>query len=139
MVLRKSAGSTSCSSILGLKVVGGKLLEDGSMGALIEKVKKGSTADVEGQLRPGKRITKFELNSENFQNAQVTIGIRARKFIQNIKLNFNYFESINKYQKFSSLLKIKKDKLYIFSVIVLQRFPCIVGYINESLTPWIIS
>lgn len=56
MVLRKSAGSGSCSSILGLKVVGGKLLEDGSMGALIEKVKKGSTADVEGQLRPGDEV-----------------------------------------------------------------------------------
>jgi hypothetical protein len=56
MVLRKSAGSGSSSSILGLKVVGGKLLEDGSMGAVIEKVKRGSTADIEGQLRPGKRI-----------------------------------------------------------------------------------
>ncbi|XP_024870617.1 regulating synaptic membrane exocytosis protein 2 [Temnothorax curvispinosus] len=56
MVLRKSAGSGSCSSILGLKVVGGKLLEDGSMGALIEKVKKGSTADIEGQLRPGDEV-----------------------------------------------------------------------------------
>lgn len=53
MVLRKSSGSGSSSSILGLKVVGGKLLENGSRGALIEKVKKGSTADVEGQLRPG--------------------------------------------------------------------------------------
>ena len=71
MVLRKSAGSTSSSSILGLKVVGGELLEDGSRCALIEKVKKCSTADVEGQLRPGKRITKFELNSENLQNARV--------------------------------------------------------------------
>ncbi|XP_072750770.1 uncharacterized protein Rim isoform X1 [Anoplolepis gracilipes] len=56
MVLRKSAGTGSCSSILGLKVVGGKLLEDGSRGALIEKVKKGSTADVEGQLRPGDEV-----------------------------------------------------------------------------------
>lgn len=54
MVLRKQSGSGSSSSILGLKVVGGKLLEDGSMGAVIEKVKKGSTADIEGQLRPGK-------------------------------------------------------------------------------------
>lgn len=54
MVLRKQHGSGSSSSILGLKVVGGKLLEDGTMGAVIEKVKKGSTADIEGQLRPGK-------------------------------------------------------------------------------------
>lgn len=56
MVLRKQPGSGSSSSILGLKVVGGKLLEDGSMGAVIEKVKEGSTADIEGQLRPGKTI-----------------------------------------------------------------------------------
>ncbi|XP_061937032.1 uncharacterized protein LOC108001556 isoform X18 [Apis cerana] len=59
MVLRKQSGSGSSSSILGLKVVGGKLLEDGSMGAVIEKVKKGSTADIEGQLRPGDEVIKW--------------------------------------------------------------------------------
>ncbi|XP_033176324.1 regulating synaptic membrane exocytosis protein 2 isoform X13 [Bombus impatiens] len=61
MVLRKQpgSGSASSSSILGLKVVGGKLLEDGSMGAVIEKVKKGSTADIEGQLRPGDEVIKW--------------------------------------------------------------------------------
>lgn len=62
MVLRKQSGSGSSSSILGLKVVGGKLLEDGSMGAVIEKVKKGSTADIEGQLRPGKNQLHFTLS-----------------------------------------------------------------------------
>lgn len=62
MVLRKQSGSGSSSSILGLKVVGGKLLEDGSMGAVIEKVKKGSTADIEGQLRPGKNELNFTLS-----------------------------------------------------------------------------
>ncbi|XP_020282605.1 regulating synaptic membrane exocytosis protein 2 isoform X2 [Pseudomyrmex gracilis] len=70
MVLRKSAGSGSCSSILGLKVVGGKLLEDGSMGALIEKVKEGSTADVEGQLRPGDEVIMWNgrsLQGKSFQ------------------------------------------------------------------------
>lgn len=78
MVLRKSAnrqsGSESGSSILGLKVVGGKLLEDGSMGAFIEKVKKGSTADIEGQLRPGKRITKFA-TSEQFSKRTGVVGV----------------------------------------------------------------
>ncbi|CAL7943219.1 unnamed protein product [Xylocopa violacea] len=59
MVLRKQTGTGSSSSILGLKVVGGKLLEDGSMGAVIEKVKKGSTADIEGQLRPGDEVIKW--------------------------------------------------------------------------------
>ncbi|PSN47724.1 Regulating synaptic membrane exocytosis protein 2 [Blattella germanica] len=51
--VREGVGPTSSAAILGLKVVGGKLLENGGRGALIEKVKKGSTADVEGQLRPG--------------------------------------------------------------------------------------
>lgn len=52
--LRESIGPTSSAAILGLKVVGGQLLETGGRGAIIEKVKKGSTADIEGQLRPGK-------------------------------------------------------------------------------------
>ena len=39
--------------ILGLKVEGNRLLDSGIRGALVEKVKKGSIADVEGQLRPG--------------------------------------------------------------------------------------
>ena len=43
-------------------MVGGKLLEDGSMGAVIEKVKKGSTADIEGQLRPGKKTINLNLS-----------------------------------------------------------------------------
>ncbi|XP_076247593.1 rab3 interacting molecule isoform X4 [Calliopsis andreniformis] len=70
MVLRKQPGSGSSSSILGLKVVGGKLLEDGSMGAVIEKVKKGSTADIEGQLRPGDEVIKWNgrfLQGKSFQ------------------------------------------------------------------------
>lgn len=79
MVLRKSAnrqsGSESGSSILGLKVVGGKLLEDGSMGAFIEKVKKGSTADIEGQLRPGKRSATLDANGS--RNSQMYERRRA--------------------------------------------------------------
>ncbi|XP_043284351.1 uncharacterized protein Rim isoform X2 [Venturia canescens] len=70
MILRKSSGSGSSSSILGLKVVGGKLLENGSRGALIEKVKKGSTADVEGQLRPGDEVLQWNgrsLQGKSFQ------------------------------------------------------------------------
>ncbi|XP_015173071.1 PREDICTED: regulating synaptic membrane exocytosis protein 2 isoform X1 [Polistes dominula] len=59
MVLRKSLGSETGTSILGLKVVGGILLEDGSRGAVIEKVKKGSTADVDGHLRPGDEVLKW--------------------------------------------------------------------------------
>ncbi|XP_054013928.1 regulating synaptic membrane exocytosis protein 2 isoform X1 [Hylaeus anthracinus] len=59
MVLRKQPGSGCSSSILGLKVVGGKLLENGYMGAVIEKVKEGSTAEIEGQLRPGDEVIKW--------------------------------------------------------------------------------
>lgn len=54
MILRKSGSSGG--NILGLKVVGGKLLEDGTMGALIEKVKKGSSADVDGHLKAGEKL-----------------------------------------------------------------------------------
>lgn len=57
MVLRKTVvegSSHSSSAILGLKVVGGKMLPDGTRGAVVEKVKKGSIADLEGQLRIGK-------------------------------------------------------------------------------------
>lgn len=56
MVLRKSVvegSSHSSAAILGLKVVGGKLLPDGTRVAIVEKVKKGSIADLEGQLRIG--------------------------------------------------------------------------------------
>lgn len=57
MILKKAlhegVNPTSSAAILGLKVVGGKILEHGGRGAIIEKVKKGSIADTEGQLRPG--------------------------------------------------------------------------------------
>ncbi|XP_059049497.1 regulating synaptic membrane exocytosis protein 2 isoform X5 [Achroia grisella] len=62
MVLRKSVveGSThSSAAILGLKVVGGKLLPDGTRGAIVEKVKKGSIADLEGQLRIGDEVLQW--------------------------------------------------------------------------------
>lgn len=58
MILRRNSRDTTSSSaaILGLKVVGGRILENGLKGAIIEKVKKGSIADIEGQLRPGSYI-----------------------------------------------------------------------------------
>lgn len=39
---------------LGLKVIGGQLLSNGRQGAIIEKVKRGSIADQEGHIKPGK-------------------------------------------------------------------------------------
>lgn len=55
MILRRNCRETSGSSaaILGLKIVGGRILDNGIKGAVIEKVKKGSVADIEGQLKPG--------------------------------------------------------------------------------------
>nr|CAD7439312.1 unnamed protein product [Timema bartmani] len=68
--VREGVGPTSSAAILGLKVVGGKLLENGGRGALIEKVKKGSTADIEGQLRPGDEVIEWNgrsLQGKSFQ------------------------------------------------------------------------
>ncbi|XP_045501999.1 regulating synaptic membrane exocytosis protein 2 isoform X3 [Colias croceus] len=62
MVLRKSiveGSSHSSAAILGLKVVGGKMLPDGTRGAIVEKVKKGSIADLEGQLRIGDEVLQW--------------------------------------------------------------------------------
>ncbi|XP_048005049.1 regulating synaptic membrane exocytosis protein 2 isoform X3 [Leguminivora glycinivorella] len=62
MVLRKSVvegSGHSSAAILGLKVVGGKLLSDGTRGAIVEKVKKGSIADLEGQLKTGDEVLQW--------------------------------------------------------------------------------
>jgi len=57
MLLRKTSdGSGSASGgILGLKVVGGKHLPGNIIGAVVDKVKKGSVADIDGQLKPGEQ------------------------------------------------------------------------------------
>lgn len=67
MILRKNFqdGGGSSAAILGLKVVGGKILESGKLGALIEKVKKGSIADTVGHLRPGDEV--LEWNGRSLQ------------------------------------------------------------------------
>lgn len=51
MILRKNIDG---EDILGLKIVGGKALSSSRKGAVIEKVKRGSIADHEGHLKPGK-------------------------------------------------------------------------------------
>lgn len=45
--------NSSSAAILGLKVVGGKRVENGRLAAIVEKVKKGTIADSIGHLRPG--------------------------------------------------------------------------------------
>ncbi|KAK8377512.1 hypothetical protein O3P69_013858 [Scylla paramamosain] len=77
------------ANILGLKVVGGKILDNGRIGALIEKVKKGSIADSVGHLRPGDEVLEwngrslqgksfeevFEITSESRQEPQVELMV----------------------------------------------------------------
>ncbi|XP_053828105.1 regulating synaptic membrane exocytosis protein 2 isoform X18 [Vidua macroura] len=54
-------------TMLGLKVVGGKMTESGRLCAFITKVKKGSLADTVGHLRPGDEV--LEWNGRILQGA----------------------------------------------------------------------
>lgn len=69
MILKKSFRSEpfvgSSAAILGLRVVGGQITEAGTIGAVIEKVKKGSIADTVGKLRPGDEV--LEWNGRSLQ------------------------------------------------------------------------
>ena len=117
MVLRKQPGSGSSSSILGLKVVGGKLLEDGSMGAVIEKVKKGSTADIEGQLRPGKN-DKFKplcpriLNPPKKKKKKKIKEKNPPSFSSNDSLRRTEFHQIHRFAWYSRPI----NRLYAYDV-----------------------
>ncbi|XP_056277902.1 regulating synaptic membrane exocytosis protein 2-like isoform X2 [Pseudoliparis swirei] len=55
------------ASLLGLKVVGGKMTESGRLCAFITKVKRGSLADTVGHLRPGDQV--LEWNGRVLQGA----------------------------------------------------------------------
>lgn len=69
MILNKSFRNEpfigSSATLLGIRVVGGQITEAGTIGAVIEKVKKGSIADTIGKLRPGDEI--LEWNSRSLQ------------------------------------------------------------------------
>ncbi|XP_019867469.2 regulating synaptic membrane exocytosis protein 2 [Aethina tumida] len=88
MILRRGRDMNgSSAAILGLKVVGGKILENGFKGAVIEKVKKGSIADVEGQLRPGDEVIEWNgrsLQGKSYQ--EVSDIIAESKQEQNVEL-----------------------------------------------------
>jgi len=62
MVLKKnmrSSGNGSSAHILGLKVVGGHLIDGDHIGSIVEKVKKGSLADYVGRVRPGDEVLEW--------------------------------------------------------------------------------
>uniref|UniRef100_A0A1A8N3Z8 Regulating synaptic membrane exocytosis 1 n=1 Tax=Nothobranchius pienaari TaxID=704102 RepID=A0A1A8N3Z8_9TELE len=56
---KRSAVPREAGSLLGLKVVGGKMTHTGRLGAFITKVKKGSLADVVGHLRAGDQVLQW--------------------------------------------------------------------------------
>uniref|UniRef100_A0A674BEQ2 Regulating synaptic membrane exocytosis 1 n=1 Tax=Salmo trutta TaxID=8032 RepID=A0A674BEQ2_SALTR len=56
---KRSAMPREAGSLLGLKVVGGKMTENGRLGAFITKVKKGSLADIVGHLRAGDEVLQW--------------------------------------------------------------------------------
>uniref|UniRef100_A0AAY4EYH9 Regulating synaptic membrane exocytosis 1 n=1 Tax=Denticeps clupeoides TaxID=299321 RepID=A0AAY4EYH9_9TELE len=56
---KRSALPREAGSLLGLKVVGGKMTESGRLGAFITKVKKGSLADIVGHLRAGDEVLQW--------------------------------------------------------------------------------
>eukprot|EP00095_Tigriopus_kingsejongensis_P008993 snap_masked-scaffold783_size97670-processed-gene-0.16 protein:Tk08993 transcript:snap_masked-scaffold783_size97670-processed-gene-0.16-mRNA-1 annotation:"GL12021" len=70
MILLKSLKEgfvpSSSATLLGIKVIGGKLLVGNRIGAVIEKVKKGSIADSIGRVLPGDEI--LEWNGRSLTN-----------------------------------------------------------------------
>uniref|UniRef100_A0A6Q2ZFN3 Regulating synaptic membrane exocytosis 1 n=1 Tax=Esox lucius TaxID=8010 RepID=A0A6Q2ZFN3_ESOLU len=60
---KRSAMPREAGSLLGLKVVGGKMTETGRLGAFITKVKKGSLADIVGHLRAGDEVLQWNRKS----------------------------------------------------------------------------
>ncbi|XP_022645205.1 regulating synaptic membrane exocytosis protein 1-like isoform X2 [Varroa destructor] len=76
MILKKlpsglGSQTDNAAQMLGLKVVGGKILRNSrsnkkQLGAIIERVKKGSIADVVGHLKPGDQV--LEWNGRSLKN-----------------------------------------------------------------------
>ncbi|XP_055930353.1 regulating synaptic membrane exocytosis protein 2-like isoform X3 [Argiope bruennichi] len=58
--------TSSGAAMLGLRITGGRILETGQRGAVVEKVVRGSIADTIGQVRPGDEV--MEWNGRNLQN-----------------------------------------------------------------------
>jgi len=59
---RRQKQRKTCVSDAGLKVTGGKMTPAGRLGAFITKVKRGSIADVVGQLKSGLHLTSTRIS-----------------------------------------------------------------------------
>ncbi|GFS49951.1 regulating synaptic membrane exocytosis protein 2 [Nephila pilipes] len=66
MPFNESVDTSSGAAMLGLRIAGGRLLESGQVGAVVDKVVRGSIADTVGQVRPGDEV--LEWNGRNLQN-----------------------------------------------------------------------
>jgi hypothetical protein len=74
---REDSLTTSSATLLGLKIVGGKVMHHGRYGAVIEKVKKGSVADVMGHLLPGDEVVEWQgrpLQSRSYEEVRDIIA-----------------------------------------------------------------
>lgn len=73
--MRDGAGNPAIN-VLGLRILGDQILHDGSIGAVVEKVKKGSIADQIGRLRPGDEVIewngRYGINLNEFYAIVVT-------------------------------------------------------------------
>ena len=80
MTLKKNQVIDSSGSgpiLLGIKVVGGRILPNNRRGAVIEKVKNGSIADTVGKLRPGDEVLEWNgcsLQSKSYEEVQHIIS-----------------------------------------------------------------
>ncbi|GFU71367.1 transposable element Tcb1 transposase [Trichonephila clavipes] len=63
---KEGVDPSNAAAMVGLRIMGGRLLDAGHVGAVVEKVVRGSTADTVGQIRPGDEI--LEWNGRNLQN-----------------------------------------------------------------------
>ncbi|PRD34894.1 UNVERIFIED_CONTAM: unc-10 [Trichonephila clavipes] len=53
---KEGVDPSNAAAMVGLRIMGGRLLDAGHVGAVVEKVVRGSTADTIGQIRPGKKF-----------------------------------------------------------------------------------
>ena len=113
MILKKNItdDSVGCSraALLGLKVIGGSFTESGRLGAVIDKVKKGSIADTVGRLRSGDEVLEWngrslrdktyeevwDIIAESKQEPQVELIVSRPIRRINPPIPFNFEASLN--------------------------------------------